>query len=499
MAQFVVANNVNTQLAAALPSSGAGSTTAVLASSANLPTLNTSIGQMMPLTLNDAATGAIYETMYVTAISGATLTVLRGQEGTSALNWNVGDYAFCGPTAGTAGLSTMRAQYQASAAYSSSQALTAAIAGESIGFTGTSAATFSMPSQSTVPTLTPTAIYNDGTAALTLGANGTDKFVVATGQVTSIVMQPGDDLAFYASTTVGLWTAASGSALRQYEPLVVGGAAAPNHAAQLGQAQAMFSPLLGGTLRMLAVAAPNATTVAFSDNYVIVSTAAGQTYRVPLGAALNLATTGVIGGMDIGTATAGAIVAIYAAFNPALFATEMAGGATAAAAYAASVGVFGTIEGSSAAPMIYGGANAPAGYTATALIAAPKISATAGQFVGFALRGRFHAIYSALEISASGSTTIVPLALQNVPYCAIKYRTSVNIGSTGASGSGNLQLYANINSYGMAGTAVSIGSAFGMVTDQEVDIIVPKTTYYSAAYSGAGTPAYSFSTVGYYI
>lgn len=235
MAQFVVANNVNTQLATALPASGSGSTTVTLASSASLPTLNTAIGQMMPLTLNDAATGGIYETVYVTAISGATLTVLRGQEGTSVLNWGVGDYAFCGPTAGTAGLATMRTQYQASAAFSSSQTLTAAIAGESIGFTGTSASTFSMPAQSTVPALTLTAVYHDGTAALTLTANGSDKFVVATGQVTSIVMQPGDDLSFYASTTAGLWTAASGSALRQYEPLVVGTATAPQQAAQFSQ------------------------------------------------------------------------------------------------------------------------------------------------------------------------------------------------------------------------------------------------------------------------
>lgn len=96
MSQFVIANNVNTQLATAALSTA---TTLVLASSANLPTLTG--GQMMPLALNDAATGGIYETVYATAISGATLTVLRGQEGTSALNWNVGDFALCGPTAGT--------------------------------------------------------------------------------------------------------------------------------------------------------------------------------------------------------------------------------------------------------------------------------------------------------------------------------------------------------------------------------------------------------------
>lgn len=94
--QFVIANNVNTQLAAAASSSA---TTLTLASSANLPTL--SAGQVMPLTLNDAATGQNYEIVYVTAITGVTLTVTRAQEGTGALTWNVGDYAFCPPTAGT--------------------------------------------------------------------------------------------------------------------------------------------------------------------------------------------------------------------------------------------------------------------------------------------------------------------------------------------------------------------------------------------------------------
>ncbi len=55
----------------------------------------------MPLTLNDAATGAVYEIVYVTAISGVTLTVTRAQEGTSAQNWAIGDYAFVTPTAAT--------------------------------------------------------------------------------------------------------------------------------------------------------------------------------------------------------------------------------------------------------------------------------------------------------------------------------------------------------------------------------------------------------------
>ena len=96
MTAFVFANYVDTTLAAAASSTA---TSLSLSSSANLPTLES--GDIMPLTLNDAATGLVYEIVYVTAISGTTLTVLRAQEGTSAQNWSSGDYAFTGPTAET--------------------------------------------------------------------------------------------------------------------------------------------------------------------------------------------------------------------------------------------------------------------------------------------------------------------------------------------------------------------------------------------------------------
>lgn len=93
---YVFANNVNTTLAAAATNTD---TTIQIASSTNLPSLTT--GQIMPLTLNDAATGNIYEIVYVTAISGTSLTVIRAQEGTGAQNWSIGDYAFSDNTAGT--------------------------------------------------------------------------------------------------------------------------------------------------------------------------------------------------------------------------------------------------------------------------------------------------------------------------------------------------------------------------------------------------------------
>jgi hypothetical protein len=96
MSIFVFSNNVNTILA---NTANSAATTLTLTSGANLPTLLP--GQVMPLTLNDAATGLVYEVVYVTAISGVSLTVIRGQEGTVAQNWNVGDYALCAPTGQT--------------------------------------------------------------------------------------------------------------------------------------------------------------------------------------------------------------------------------------------------------------------------------------------------------------------------------------------------------------------------------------------------------------
>jgi len=94
--QFVFANNVSTTIAATLTSTA---TTITLASSANFPTIPA--GSTWAVTLNDRATQAIFEIVYVIAPpSGANLTVLRGQEGTAARAWSVGDYAYAADTAG---------------------------------------------------------------------------------------------------------------------------------------------------------------------------------------------------------------------------------------------------------------------------------------------------------------------------------------------------------------------------------------------------------------
>lgn len=96
MTNFVFSNFYSTTLASNLSSSG---TTITVASSIGLPAL--AAGQVLPMILNDAATRAVHEVVYVTSISGSVLTVLRGQEGTSAAAWLTGDYIYADVTQAT--------------------------------------------------------------------------------------------------------------------------------------------------------------------------------------------------------------------------------------------------------------------------------------------------------------------------------------------------------------------------------------------------------------
>lgn len=99
MTQFLFANNATTTLASAVAPTDA--TIQVASGSGGLfprPAAN----QQFALTLQDAATGLVEEITYCTAVSGDTLTVMRGQEGTSARNWLVGDIASNYWTAGSA-------------------------------------------------------------------------------------------------------------------------------------------------------------------------------------------------------------------------------------------------------------------------------------------------------------------------------------------------------------------------------------------------------------
>ena len=102
MATVLFLNNYQTTLGAALSSTA---TTMTVSSTTGLPSSLAS-GQFIPMTLTPASSpGSAYEIVYVTGISGSTLTVERGQEGTSALNWNTGDILYSTNTAETTGTS----------------------------------------------------------------------------------------------------------------------------------------------------------------------------------------------------------------------------------------------------------------------------------------------------------------------------------------------------------------------------------------------------------
>lgn len=97
MAYFIYANNVKTTLAGAISSTA---TSLTLSSSANLPA-SIPPGYFFVITLNDVATQQNFEIIYATAISGATLSgLIRGQEGTAALDWSTNDFAYSAPTKG---------------------------------------------------------------------------------------------------------------------------------------------------------------------------------------------------------------------------------------------------------------------------------------------------------------------------------------------------------------------------------------------------------------
>ena len=94
--QFVFTNNAFTTLTSPVTSS---STTFNVASGAAFP--NPSSGQQFAIFMTDAATGLVHEVVYATANSANQFTVVRGQEGSTATSWVIGDIVQHVWTAGT--------------------------------------------------------------------------------------------------------------------------------------------------------------------------------------------------------------------------------------------------------------------------------------------------------------------------------------------------------------------------------------------------------------
>jgi hypothetical protein len=239
MASFVYSNNFSTTLAVAITSTT--QTTVTLSSDAQVPTIPG--GSYWAVTMNDAATGLVYEIMYATAASGAVLTVLRGQEGTTAQTWLAGtDRIYGAATAAelaqfaSGGASGTTAITTSATAQAKAGALTVAgltsTAGIAVGgaLTGATSGLFSgnvgmqnLSAASTQVTLLQV-VGNSTSGAIAMGG-GSSNSTLDYGQSTANVFTLGAPLAVIAKTAAAYvppLTNATGTALASTSHIVSG-------------------------------------------------------------------------------------------------------------------------------------------------------------------------------------------------------------------------------------------------------------------------------------
>ena len=134
--RFLFADFVNTVLSAGVTPT---QTTISVSSAANIPT--TSTDNPLALVLM-SADQSLFEVVYCTFVSGTTLTVMRGQEGTAAQSWNSGDNVFAAFTAGV--LTRMLQRVTNQQTLSANTVLSSASSGQTIFTSG--AITLTLPS-----------------------------------------------------------------------------------------------------------------------------------------------------------------------------------------------------------------------------------------------------------------------------------------------------------------------------------------------------------------
>lgn len=112
MSTFLYANNAQATIASTV---APGDTTITLSAGEGALFPVAGAGQQFGLSLTDASTGLIREITYCTNVTGDVLTVIRAQEGTTALTWHIGDTAANLWTAGQAAALVQQAQLQVQA------------------------------------------------------------------------------------------------------------------------------------------------------------------------------------------------------------------------------------------------------------------------------------------------------------------------------------------------------------------------------------------------
>jgi hypothetical protein len=446
----------------------------------------------MPLTLNDAATGQIYEVVYVTAISGVTLTVTRAQEGTGAQNWNIGDFAYCAPTAGTVAMINGNPvnQFQVAPATASNQAPQASqIQQNALTYAAdTGAANAYAVALSPAPTLVRGAIIgftaaHANTGASTLAVNGGTAFPIW-GSAHSALQ--GGEIALNGYIEVEYNPTLNGG-----NPVYVllentGGATQVAPATASGQA-VQFGQVAGvvGQCRNLkmSLTAPSATATLTADEVIVESALGGLRYCVASPSlTINLATTGA-GGMDTGSAPANGYVGIYLILNP----------VTGTAALLA------VNTGPSVLPNIYASGHMPAGFTASALVSVLPTNSS-GQFVQFYQRDRRVSIIVTQAFQTSGVVTVLtPFTLSSiVPPNATHVGGTTSLTATAASFlnldvAGDASGPGGISGKGQRNTGANQAGTGGF---SDVPLITQQTIYYQSTSSG-GTPTFQLNISDY--
>lgn len=98
MSTILFANNGSSRLAGGITSVAL---TAALTPGSGVLFPAPGAGQFFVMTFIDAATGILNEIVHVTNVTGDVITMIRAQEGTTALAWQAGDFALNLVTAGT--------------------------------------------------------------------------------------------------------------------------------------------------------------------------------------------------------------------------------------------------------------------------------------------------------------------------------------------------------------------------------------------------------------
>ncbi|HGI5916497.1 TPA: hypothetical protein ACJTDP_000154 [Yersinia enterocolitica] len=288
----------------------------------------------------------------------------------------------------------------------------------------------------------------------------------------------GSGVAVPVGTTAVIYS--DGTNITLNGPIMVQAATNNNHAVNLGQGNAQWSPVAGSVRNARMYVTSASATGTFTADQITVTTALnGQPYLLTnFNKTINTSTTGA-GGMDVGAAPASGFLALYAIYNPATQTSALL------AVNATSL----------TAPEVYGGANMPSGYTASALVSIWKTTST-GQLDLGRQRDRHVDILRSLAMSVTDQqTSLTQVAFATlIPRNAKSAHGDMQI-STALSAS-TLTYVISPDIYGIGAMSFQEAGGTGYQSGFNIPIAVSQTISYRFTAS-AGTPSYSIYMAGY--